>query len=125
MTSINHDTIFKLVVGDEEKRYVINKNLRMSLETLINEMDDIDFEKKVRMIKGVLSTKFNLKISVYKEDKILNNMLYEFFDEKEVKKILTAGQKIRQKRYYENKKLKNTNTNEDERVKFIVNKEIK
>lgn len=80
---------FLLVNGDVKKEFVLSDQLKQTLKNLFDELS-IDEEKDIRIIKSLLSHKFNLKSTVYREDKILNAMLSEIFNKDIVDKIFKA-----------------------------------
>ena len=83
---------FLLVNGDVKKEFVLSDQLKQTLKNLFDELN-IDEEKDIRIIKSLLSHKFNLKSTVYREDKILNAMLSEIFN-KDVMLIITTSSSL-------------------------------
>lgn len=97
---------FLLVNGDVKREIILSDQLKQTLKNLFDELN-IDEEKDIRIIKSLLSHKFNLKSTVYREDKILNAMLSEIFNKDVVDKIFKAKMREYQRNRYKHKEVKN------------------
>lgn len=96
---------FLLVNGDVKREIILSDQLKQTLKNLFDELN-IDEEKDIRIIKSLLSHKFNLKSTVYREDKILNAMLSEIFNKDVVDKIFKAKMREYQRNRYKHKEVK-------------------
>lgn len=101
MNSMNQEK--NIIINLNDTEYVIDEKLKNIVETIMRDYD-VDDEKKIKMIRTLISVKFNLKVSVSKENKVLDTIMYSLIDEKTVKDILKAGIKKSQKKYYINNK---------------------
>ena len=97
---------FLLVNSDVKREIILSDQLKQTLKNLFDELN-IDEEKDIRIIKSLLSHKFNLKSTVYREDKILNAMLSEIFNKDVVDKIFKAKMREYQRNRYKHKEVKN------------------
>ena len=97
---------FLLVNGDVKREIILSDQLKQTLKNLFDELN-IDEEKDIRIIKSLLSHKFSLKSTVYREDKILNAMLSEIFNKDIVDKIFKAKMREYQRNRYKHKEVKN------------------
>ena len=103
-----------IVISLNGIKYVIDNEFKNTLISLIKSIHDADINKQVRLIKTCLCIKYNLNYTIYKEKKILEVMLKEFFDDKVLYDVLVAPFQLAQKKYYEKNKSKPN--------KYIVNK---
>lgn len=99
---MNSNTDDRLVIKKDDKEYIIDAKLKNVLNNIMNDIDDIEIEKKVKIIKSILSIKFNLKLC----DKNLNEIMYAMFDKNTIKDCVNANIKKATKKYYENNKQK-------------------
>lgn len=97
---------FLLVNGDVKKEFVLSDQLKQTLKNLYNELN-INGENDIRIIKSLLASKFKLKSTVYREDKVLNDMLSEIFDKDIVDRVFKAKMREYQRNRYKHKEVKN------------------
>lgn len=103
-----------IIISLNEVKYVIDNEFKNTLISLIKSIHNADINKQVRLIKNCLCIKYNLNYTIYKEKKILEAMLKEFFDDKVLYEVLIAPIQCNQKKYYEK--------NKNKQIKYVVNK---
>ena len=108
---------FLLINGDVKKEFVLSDQLKQTLKDLYNELN-INGENDIRIIKSLLASKFKLKSTVYREDKVLNDMLSEIFDKDIVYRVFKAKMREYQRNRYKHKEVKNYNR------KYEVKREV-
>lgn len=91
----NQDYIIKTTAGD----YVIPAKLKTAIDNIL--LLDISNDKKVKMLKFLLSINFDLKIT---NNAIIIQMLNEFIGEQITNEVIKASLKRSQKKYYDNHK---------------------
>ena len=106
-----------VIIDVNGSQYVFTSHFKEILNSLIDDMKDNDKEKVMRLVKSIISCKYSLLSSVYKEEKVIYAMMYELFDKQEVDDILKAKKKECQKRY----NAKHT-TGKKINAKYIINK---
>lgn len=82
-----------IILKFEEKEYVLTNHFK---ETIINVYDEIKDEtanKKLRVIKTIIGCKFNLKSTIYKEDKLMNKIIGSIFDDNVLKVLIETNEK--------------------------------
>ena len=91
----NQDYIIKTTDGD----YIIPFKLKVAIDNIL--LLEISNDKKVKMLKYLLSINFDLKIT---NNAIIIQMLNEFIGEQITNEVLKASLKRSQKKYYDNHK---------------------
>ena len=107
-----------IIIDVNGSQYVFTSHFKEILNSLIDDMKDNDKEKVMRLVKSIISCKYSLLSSVYKEEKVIYAMMYELFSKQEVDDIFQAKRKECQQRYYNAKHT----TGEKINTKYIINK---
>lgn len=93
-----------IVFSIDDKKYIIDNEFNDVMKALIKTTKEIGNDKQVKLIRNCLSNKFDLKCNVYKDRRVLDLMLKEFFTEEVLYEILIVPHHKSQKRYYEKTK---------------------
>ena len=91
----NQDYVIKTTEGD----YVVPFKLKVAIDNIL--LLDISNDKKVKMLKYLLSINFDLKIT---NNAIIIQMLNDFIGEQITNEVLKANLKRSQKKYYDTHK---------------------
>ena len=91
----NQDYVIKTTEGD----YVVPFKLKVAIDNIL--LLEISNDKKVKMLKYLLSINFDLKIT---NNAIIIQMLNDFIGEQITNEVLKASLKRSQKKYYDNHK---------------------
>ena len=107
-----------IIIDVNGSQYVFTSHFKEILNSLIDDMKDNDKEKVMRLVKSIISCKYSLLSSVYKEEQVISAMMYELFSKQEVDDIFQAKRKECQQRYYNAKHPTGKKIN----AKYIINK---
>lgn len=89
---------------DENVKYELTEPFKQSIYSLMNNLQDVNYDTRIKIVKSILTIKFNFKASNPKENKIITKLLIDLFDKESVLDVLNARLRRTQKKYYENHK---------------------
>lgn len=90
--------------SNDDIKYEISEPFKQSIYSLMDNLQDVDYETRIKIVKSILTIKFNFKTSNPKENKIITDLLIDLFDKESVITALNARLKRNQKKYYETHK---------------------
>lgn len=85
----------------DDNTYIVDDKLKSIIDSIINDVDDLLIDNKIKIVKTILACKFKLS----QNDKKINVMMNSLFGES-FKTLINDKSKMSQKKYYENNKQK-------------------
>lgn len=93
-----------IIIEYDERYITVDTKLKDAINLIMEVIEEDGLEKRIKAIKTLLSVKFDLKLSVPKDNKVMDNILCDMFGKKYIRNGTNSASKLRQKKYYETHK---------------------
>lgn len=105
----------------DDKKYVLDVEFIKLLNKLLEEINHSSVKERIKVIKNCLSARYDLNYSIYKQKRIIDVMLNEFFSDEELDECLYTPYQKEQRKYYRKHKQDDLTPN----TKYRITKEVK